>query len=227
MGQSRRRGSRCRRVWVCVSGTADRGHAGARCRCHGGDRGGRWRSATSGRGGSPFAALLGRVIAQAPVAASVSELSPSPPWTAGDHPGRRLWPDRNEHGQDLNLLGGPDWAEQAARRVRNGSPLPRGRCASVMVTGRRRTFDGSVMNLSSCMTGTASSHHPRRRSWDWPLPCGPASRARTRPGDSRCLGRRAVGSTMYVKQEAAEGGGEQLHRLSAEIDERLDHAGVG
>jgi hypothetical protein len=78
-----------------------------------------------GGGATPFAALLARLIASAPAPASVSELSPSPPWTAWDHPGRRLWPDLDEHGHDLNLVGAPEWVEQAARRVRE-PPTPRG-----------------------------------------------------------------------------------------------------
>src|SRR6266516_4786678 len=69
-------------------------------------------------GVAPVAALLARLIASAPAPAAVPDLAPSPPWTGWDHPGRRLWPDLDEHGQDLNLAGGPEWVEDAARRVR-------------------------------------------------------------------------------------------------------------
>lgn len=69
-------------------------------------------------GASPFAALLARLIASAPSVGSVATLAPSPPWAAWDHPGTRLWPDLDEHGQDLNLVSGPEWVEEAARRVR-------------------------------------------------------------------------------------------------------------
>jgi hypothetical protein len=32
--------------------------------------------------------------------------------------------------------------------------------------------------------------------------------------------------TIYAKQDAAEGGSQQLDRLATEIDERLDHAAL-
>ena len=69
-------------------------------------------------GVAPLAALLARLIGSAPAPAAVPDLVPSPPWTGWDHPGRRLWPDLDEHGQDLNLVGGPEWVDDAARRVR-------------------------------------------------------------------------------------------------------------
>ena len=69
-------------------------------------------------GAAPFAALLARLIKSAPAPASVPDLAPSPPWTGWDHPGLRLWPDLDEHGRDLNLVTGPGWVDDAARRVR-------------------------------------------------------------------------------------------------------------
>jgi Phosphotransferase enzyme family len=69
-------------------------------------------------GGARFAALLARLIEGAPDLSSVPDLTPSPPWTGWDHPGRRLWPDIDEHGHDLNEATGPEWLDDAARRVR-------------------------------------------------------------------------------------------------------------
>src|SRR4030095_4225836 len=69
-------------------------------------------------GAAPFAALLARLIKSAPTPASVPRLTPSPPWTGWDHPGLRLWPDLDEHGHDLNMVTGPEWIDDAARRVR-------------------------------------------------------------------------------------------------------------
>ena len=69
-------------------------------------------------GAAPFAALLARLIGSAPGPAVVPALAPSPPWTGWDHPGARLWPDRDDHGRDLNNAPGPAWVDDAARSVR-------------------------------------------------------------------------------------------------------------
>ena len=100
------------------------------------------------------------------------------------------------------------------------------------------------------MTGTVSSPSPRRRSWDWRRPCGPArggsdpiaSVAQTadfitsyqRFADreweaSEVRDAWAAGlwlGLVFAKQEAAEGGSQQLDRLATEIGERLDHAAL-
>lgn len=49
-----------------------------------------------------FAALLARLVRSAPDPAAVPALAPSPPWAGWDHPGARLWPDRDDQGRDLN-----------------------------------------------------------------------------------------------------------------------------
>ena len=69
-------------------------------------------------GAVPFAALLSRLIGSAPGPADVPSLAPSPPWTGWDHPGSRLWPDRDDRGRDLNSAPGPAWVDDAAGRVR-------------------------------------------------------------------------------------------------------------
>ena len=72
----------------------------------------------AGGGAGPFAALLARLISSAPSPAEVPSLAPSPPWTDWDHPGPRLWPDRDDRGRDLNDTRGPAWVDAAAWRVR-------------------------------------------------------------------------------------------------------------
>ncbi len=47
----------------------------------------------------PFASLLVRLVRESPAIADVRSLSPSPPWTAWDHPGPHVWPVIDEVGR--------------------------------------------------------------------------------------------------------------------------------
>ncbi|HEU5043212.1 MAG TPA: phosphotransferase [Nocardioidaceae bacterium] len=203
-------------------------------------------------GATPFAALLARLIASAPASVSVSGLSPSPPWTAWDHPGRQLWPDLDEHGQDLNLVGGPEWVEEAARRVRERlTSTPRPVCIghgdwasqNLRWTGHEplavHDWDSVMAQPEAAIVGLAAAMWPSEEGSDttasiaqtadfiasYQLQVGQEwDREEIRDAWAAGLWDRLV----YVKQEAAEGGGsEQLHRLSTEIDERLDRAALG
>jgi hypothetical protein len=69
-------------------------------------------------GAAPSAGLLARLVASAPGVSVVPSLAPSPPWAGWDHPGARLWPDRDDEGGDLNQSPGPDWVDRAAGQVR-------------------------------------------------------------------------------------------------------------
>ena len=69
-------------------------------------------------GAAPFAALLARLITLAPPVGGLPALTPSPPWAAWDHPGSRLWPDRDDQGRNLNHTHGPAWVDTAAAQVR-------------------------------------------------------------------------------------------------------------
>lgn len=206
---------------------------------------------TTAAGAAPFAALLARLIASAPAAADVPSLTPSPPWTAWDHPGRRLWPDLDEHGQDLNLVDGPAWVDDAARRVR-------GRLTSATVPLCVGHGDWASQNLRW------SGHEPHAvHDWDsviaqpeaavvglaaamWPTEAGSditASVAQTADfieSYQRATGREWTRSDVqdawaaglwnrlvYVKQDTAEGGGGHAERLATEIEERLDRAALG
>src|SRR6185437_14442398 len=175
-------------------------------------------------GAAPFAALLARLIGSAPAPAAVLDLVPSPPWTGWDHPGRGLWPDFDEHGQDLNLVGGPEWVDDAARRVRERLTSTPGRVCighgdwesqNIRWTGRDSLV---VHDWDPCHRPARDGHRgpgrgnvaPRggarccnrlgcpdsRLHHQLPAPGWP----RVGPvGDSRCLGSGSVGST-HIRQ---------------------------
>ena len=202
-------------------------------------------------GAAPFAALLARLIRSAPAPAAVPDLVPSPPWAGWDHPGRRLWPDLDEHGQDLNLVGVPAWVDDAARRVRERLTSSPGRMSighgdwesqNIRWTGRDplvvHDWDSVIAQPEAPIVGVAAAMWPREEGSEVVT----ASMAETADFlDSYQLeaGREwdpweirdtwAAGlwvRLIYVKQETAEGGSQQLDRLATEIDERLDRAAL-
>jgi hypothetical protein len=202
-------------------------------------------------GAAPFAALLARLIESAPSPTSVPNLSPSPPWTGWDHPGRRLWPDRDEHGHDLNVVTGPEWVDDAARRVRERlTSTPRRVCIghgdwesqNIRWTQRDplvvHDWDSVIAQPETAIVGLAAAVWPREER-----PDQTASVAQTagfitdyqhlagREWDSSET-RDAWAAGLWVrlfdaKQEAVEGGGPQLDRLAGDIDERLERAALG
>lgn len=114
-----------------------------------------------GRGAEAFAELLARLVALAPDPASVPALTPSPPWNAWDHPGSRLWPDRDDYGRDINALPCPGWVDRAVAQVRQHLRA----CADPPRIGHG---DWESQNIRwsgdtpwPCTTGTASSHSPK------------------------------------------------------------------
>jgi hypothetical protein len=201
-------------------------------------------------GAAPFAALLARLIASAPAVAAVPSLTPSPPWAAWDHPGRRLWPDRDEHGQDLNLVGGPEWVEEAAHRVRKRlTSTPARLCIghgdwasqNIRWTGHDplvvHDWDSVIAQPEAAIVGLAAAMWPSEEGSD-----ETASIAQTADFiDSYQLqaGREwspwevrdawAAGlwdRLMYAKQDMAEGGSEHVDHLATEIEERLEQAAL-
>jgi hypothetical protein len=202
-------------------------------------------------GPAPFAALLARLIASAPAAAVVSSLMPSPPWTAWDHPGRRLWPDLDEHGQDLNIVGGPKWVDDAARRVRERLTSTRARICighgdwesqNIRWTGRDplvvHDWDSVIAQPEAAIVGLAAAMWPSEEGSDvtasvsqtadfidsYQLQVGREWR-RSEIRDAWAAG--LWDRLMYVKQDTAEGGSEHVDRLATEIEERLDRAALG
>ena len=201
-------------------------------------------------GAAPFAALLARLIKSAPTPASVPELTPSPPWTGWDHPGLRLWPDLDEHGRDLNLVTGPEWIDDAARRVRERLTSRPGRVRighgdweSQNIRWADKDplvvhdWDSVIAQPETAIVGLAAAVWPRDDR-----PDQTASVAQTadfitsyqhvagREWDSSQI-RDAWAAGLWVrlfdaKQETAEGGGPQLDWLASDIEERLDQAAL-
>jgi hypothetical protein len=202
-------------------------------------------------GAAPFAVLLARLIAAAPAAAAVQSLTPSPPWTAWDHPGRRLWPDRDEHGQDLNLVGGPEWVDDAARRVRERLTARSARVCighgdwasqNIRWTGHDalvvHDWDSVIAQPEAAIVGLAAAMWPSEEGSDVTASVAQTADfidsyqlqvarewARWEVRDAWAAG--LWDRLMYAKQDVAEGGSEQVDRLATEIRERLDRAALG
>jgi hypothetical protein len=201
-------------------------------------------------GAAPFAALLARLIETAPAPGSVPALTPSPPWTGWDHPGRRLWPDRDEHGRDLNLVKGPAWVDDTARRVRQRLTSRLGRVRvghgdwesqNIRWTDRDpvvvHDWDSVIAQPETAIVGLAAAVWPRQDRADQTASLEQTADFITsyqhlarRPWDSSEV-RVAWAAGLWVrlfdaKQEVAQGGGPQLDRLADDIDERLDQAAL-
>jgi hypothetical protein len=201
-------------------------------------------------GAAPFAVLLARLIRAAPPPAAVADLAPSPPWAGWDHPGPRLWPDLDEHGQDLNFVDAPDWVDDAARRVRERLTSASGllcvghgdwESQNIRWTGRDpfvvHDWDSVIAQPEAAIVGLAAVMWPREDGSD-PI----ASIAQTADfitGYRRVADRKweesevrdawAAGLWLglcFVKQEAAEGGRQQLDNLAGDLAERLHRAGL-
>jgi len=201
-------------------------------------------------GAAPFAALLARLIKSAPTPASVPRVTPSPPWTGWDHPGLRLWPDLDEQGHDLNIVTGPEWIDDAARRVRGRLTSTPG-CVCIghgdWESQNIRWTDGDplvvhdwdsvIAQPETAIVGLAAAVWPREGRADQT-----ASVAQTvdfitsyqhvagREWDTSEI-RDTWAAGLWVrlfdaKQEAAEGGGPQVDRLASDIDERLYQAAL-
>jgi len=201
-------------------------------------------------GSASFAALLAEMIATAPAVADVPSLSPSPPWTGWDHPGARLWPDRDDHRQDLNQVEGPGWIDRAAQQVRQQmlsyhapprighgdweSQNIRWRCGRPLAV---HDWDSVIAQPEEAIVGLAAAV--------WPAAGGPgeaASVAQTAEFISAYqVAARQTWTARQVqtawtaglwvrlfnaKKDAADGGGPQLDRLANEILERLSRAGL-
>jgi hypothetical protein len=202
-------------------------------------------------GAGPFAALLARQIGAAPAPAAVPDVAPSPPWAAWDHPGRRLWPDLDEHGQDLNLVGAPAWVEDAARLVRERLTTGAGTLClghgdwesqNLRWTGQAplvvHDWDSVVAQPEPAVVGLAAALWPREDGSD-PI-ASVAQSADLIAGYQRAADREWAASEVraawaaslwvglvFAKQDLAEGGSEHLERLAPEIDERLALAALG
>jgi hypothetical protein len=202
-------------------------------------------------GAVPFAALLARLIESAPSPAAVPSLAPSPPWTGWDHPGSRLWPDRDDRGRDLNGTPGPGWVDDAARRVRerlraSAGPVRVGHgdweSQNIRWSGDRplavHDWDSVIAQPETAIVGLASAV--------WPAAGAPgeaatvAQSAEFLVGYQQAAGRQWTGPEVRdawaaglwvrlfnAKKDAADGGGPQLDRLAGEIADRLALSDLG
>lgn len=202
------------------------------------------------QGAGPFAALLARLIKTAPPMASVPPVTPAPPWAGWDHPGGRLWPDKDDRGRDLNEVSGPAWVDQAARLVRErmsavqaASSVGHGDWESHNIAWRDgkalavHDWDSVIAQPEVAIVGLAAAV--------WPAAGGPGEAATVdQTADFLDAYQRAAGASwtgqqvqlawttglwvrlFNAKKDAAGGGGLQLDRLATEVAERLCRAGL-
>ena len=81
----------------------------------------------SGRSPAPFASALAQLVCLAPRAAEIPSLDPPPPWTGPDFGAAVLWPVPDDRVVDLNIVGGPEWIDEAGQAAKtrlaaSGSP---------------------------------------------------------------------------------------------------------
>jgi hypothetical protein len=201
-------------------------------------------------GAGPFAALLARLISSAPSPAEVPSVAPSPPWTGWDHPGPRLWPDRDDRGRDLNSAPGPAWVDAAAWRVRQrlltcAAPARIGHgdweSQNIRWSGTRplavHDWDSVIAQPEEAIVGLAAAV--------WPAAGGPGEAASIgQTADFLSAYQASVGATwtrrqvqlawtaglwvrlFNAKKDVRHGGGPQLDGLAVEISERLAQAGL-
>lgn len=202
-------------------------------------------------GAAPFAALLARLVSAAPGPAAVPSLAPSPPWAGWDHPGSRLWPDRDDRGRDLNSTPGPAWVDDAARQVRERLSTP----ASAARVGHGdwesqnirwsgghplavHDWDSVIAQPETAIAGLAAAV--------WPAAGAPGEAATVAQSAEFIASYQQAAGRQWTRQEvqdawaaglwvrlfnakkdAADGGGPQLDRLAGEIGDRLALAGLG
>ncbi len=201
-------------------------------------------------GAAPFASLLARLIASAPAVTAVPNLTPSPPWAGWDHAGRRLWPDLDEHGHDLNLVDVPRWVDDAARLVRDRltSTLEPGWIGhgdwepqNIRWSGSDalvvHDWDSVIAQPEAAIVGLAAAMWAREDGSDPIASVAQTAdfitsyqRAAEHAWDASQI-RDAWAAGLWVgltfaKQDAAEGGSEHADRLATEIEERLDLAAL-
>lgn len=199
---------------------------------------------------SLFSGLLAELIDLTPHASYLDALNPPPPWVGWDHSGARLWPDRDDRGGDLNATKGPDWLDEAGRRVRQlladlrlPSVLGHGDWESQNIRWRGRTpyavhdWDSAIAQPEPTVVGAASAV--------WPASGEPGEAATVEQSAAfiesyqawtgqhwtREMHQAAWASGLWVrafnaKKDAADGGGLQLELLANEVKVRRAQAGL-
>ncbi len=201
-------------------------------------------------GPHPFASLLARLIRSAPDVARMPALTPSPPWTAWDRAGSRLWPDSDDHGRDLNQTPGPDWVDTAAAAVRRrllgyspGLRIGHGDWESQNIRWAGdnplvvHDWDSVIAQPEACIVGLASAvwaaqgkpHEAAsvQQSAEFLTAYQQAAGVQWSEDDTRAAWAAGLWVRLFnAKKDAAAGGGPQLDRLADELPERLSYAGL-
>jgi hypothetical protein len=200
-------------------------------------------------GPGPYAVLLGELVAAAPDAARLPPLLPSPPWTAWDHPGATVWPERDDRGTNLNLFQGPAWIDDSARRVRDllrtyRAPVRIGHgdweSQNIRWNGDKplvvHDWDSVIAQPEAAIVGLAAAvwaaqGHPGEAATVAQTQRFIDAYSRARGDWSSQDHAVAWSAGLWVrlfnaKKDATEGGGPQLDRLRDELDERLNKAGL-
>jgi hypothetical protein len=200
------------------------------------------------RGAAPFAALLAQLIRSAPDVGRVPDLAPSPPWAGWDHRGSRLWPDRDDEGRDLNEMPGSAWVDAAASRVRRrmstcGLPLRIGHgdweSQNIRWEADRvlavHDWDSVIAQPEAAIVGLAAAVWPAAgdpgeaatvgQSSDFIAGYQTAAGAHWTDRDTQLAWAAGLWVRLFnARKDAVRGGGPQLDRLAAEIDNRLSLA---
>ena len=201
-------------------------------------------------GAEPFATLLARLVAAAPAPDTVPSLAPSPPWNGWDHDGTELWLDLDDEGRNLNRVDGPAWIDTAAAGIRRllrdySAPacVGHGDCESQNIRWLRgeaiavHDWDSVIAQPEAAVVGFASAV--------WAAQGGPDEASSveqsaafidayekaagvhwTQPARQAAWAAGLWVRLFNAKKEAAAGGGPQLDRLSGEIAQRLERAGL-
>ena len=201
-------------------------------------------------GAEAFAALLARLLAAAPAPDVVPSLAPSPPWNGWDHDGAELWPDRDDKGRNLNRVGGPAWLDKAAADVQRllrdyRAPACVGHgdweSQNIRWLGDKATavhdWDSVIAQPEAAIVGFASAVWTKQGKPDDVSSVeqsGAFIDAYERAADvhwTQLTRQAAWAAGLWVrlfdaKMEAASGGGLELDRLSGEIAQRLERAGL-
>jgi Phosphotransferase enzyme family len=201
-------------------------------------------------GAEPFATLLATLVAAAPAPDTVPSLTPSPPWNGWDHDGAQLWPDLDDEGRNLNRVDGPAWIDTAAagtRRLLRGYSAPA--CVghgdwesqNIRWLGGKaiavHDWDSVIAQPEAAVVGFASAV--------WAAQGGPdeASSVQqsaafidayeqaagvhwTQPARQAAWAAGLWVRLFNAKKQAAAGGGRRLDRLSGEIAQRRERAGL-
>jgi Ser/Thr protein kinase RdoA (MazF antagonist) len=197
-----------------------------------------------------FARLLTELVRLAPDPAALPSLRPSPPWAAWDHDRPGLWPPPDDREGNLDDHPGPAWLDRVAAAVRArlralGLPSVVGHAdresQNIRWRGGRplavHDWDSAVAQPEAVVAGLAAAI--------WPRAGGPGEEAtveqteqflaayeeaRGRPWTAAerraCWAAGLWVRAFNAKKERLAGGGPQLERLAAEVEERAAWAGL-